>query len=78
MHYSEYFLDLLDLDIQNDPVIAVVGGGGKTSLIYRLCQELTAMDKTVVIATTTHMEWEKDRPCQGWQQAAGAGVPGAI
>ena len=62
MHYSEYFLDLLDLDIQNDPVIAVVGGGGKTSLIYRLCQELTAMDKTVVIATTTHMEWEKDRP----------------
>ena len=62
MHYSEYFLDLLELDIQHDPVIAVVGGGGKTSLIYRLCQELTAMDKTVVIATTTHMEWEKDRP----------------
>ena len=62
MHYSEYFLNLLDLDIQHYPVIAVVGGGGKTSLIYRLCQELTAMDKRVVIATTTHMEWEKDRP----------------
>lgn len=62
MHYSEYFLDLLDLDVQHYPVIAVVGGGGKTSLIYRLCQELTSMDKKVVIATTTHMEWEKDRP----------------
>ena len=31
-----YFLDLLKLDIEKYPVIAVVGGGGKTSLIYRL------------------------------------------
>ena len=34
-----YFLDLLKLDIEKYPVIAVVGGGGKTSLIYRLNEE---------------------------------------
>ena len=40
-----YFLDLLKLDIEKYPVIAVVGGGGKTSLIYRLNEELQASGK---------------------------------
>ena len=40
-----YFLDLLKLDIEKYPVIAVVGGGGKTSLIYRLNEELQALGK---------------------------------
>ena len=50
-----YFLDLLKLDIEKYPVIAVVGGGGKTSLIYRLNEELQALGKKVIISTTTHM-----------------------
>lgn len=52
------FLDLLNLDISSCKVIALVGGGGKTSLIYRLCQELREMKKRVIIATTTHMAYD--------------------
>lgn len=62
MRHPEYFLDLLELDIEKYPVIAVVGGGGKTSLIYRLNEELLSMGKKVIITTTTHMAYEPDRP----------------
>lgn len=62
MRHPEYFLDLLELDIEKYPVIAVVGGGGKTSLIYRLTRELISMGKKVIIATTTHMAYDPERP----------------
>ena len=62
VRHREYFLDLLELDIEKYPVIAVVGGGGKTSLIYRLNQELLSIGKKVIISTTTHMFYEPDRP----------------
>lgn len=39
-----------------------MGGGGKTSLIYRLTQEFLKMDKRVIISTTTHMAYEPKRP----------------
>ena len=45
MKENGYFLDLLKLDIEKYPVIAVVGGGGKTSLIYRLSEELMQKEK---------------------------------
>ena len=44
------------------PVIAVVGGGGKTSLIYRLNEELQALGKKVIISTTTHMAYDPMLP----------------
>ena len=62
VRHREYFLDLLELDIEKYPVIAVVGGGGKTSLIYRLNQELLSIGKKVIISTTTYMFYEPDRP----------------
>ncbi len=40
------------LDTDRYPVIAV-GGGGKTSLIYRLSEELHDLGKKVIISTTT-------------------------
>lgn len=43
-------------------VISVVGGGGKTSLIFRLTDELRSAGKKVIVATTTHMRYEADRP----------------
>lgn len=58
MRENGYFLDLLQLDIAKYPVIAVVGGGGKTSLIYRLNEELQARKKKVIISTTTHMAYD--------------------
>ena len=57
-----YFLDLLKLDIEKYPVIAVVGGGGKTSLIYRLNEELQALGKKVIISTTTQMAYDPMLP----------------
>ncbi len=65
MRKQESFLELLKIDVDETPVIAVVGGGGKTSLIFRLTEELTARKKTVVITTTTHMAYELERPFAG-------------
>ena len=62
MRKSGYFLDLLKLDIDQYKVIAVVGGGGKTSLIYRLNEELQALGKKVIISTTTHMAYNPMLP----------------
>ena len=62
MKKNGYFLDLLKLDIEKYPVIAVVGGGGKTSLIYRLNEELQAIGKKVIISTTTHMAYDPVLP----------------
>ena len=42
--------------------IAVVGGGGKTSLIFRLCEEMVSTGKKVTVTTTTHMAYEPERP----------------
>lgn len=43
-------------------IIAVVGSGGKTSLIWRLTEELVQAGKKVAVTTTTHMAIEKERP----------------
>ncbi len=55
-------LELLDIDPQNNKVISVVGGGGKTSLIFRLTEELVSLGKKVIVTTTTHMKYEPERP----------------
>lgn len=55
-------LELLDIDIKKNKVISVVGGGGKTSLIFRLTEELVALGKKVIVTTTTHMAYEPERP----------------
>lgn len=62
MKHQVNFLDLLQIDYEKYPVIAVVGGGGKTSLIYRLTDELLDREKRVIITTTTHMAGESERP----------------
>lgn len=69
MKESGYFLDLLKLDIEKYPVIAVVGGGGKTSLIYRLNEELQVLGKKVIISTTTHMAFDPMLPRIGSDEA---------
>ena len=56
------FLELLQIDYKKYPVIAVGGGGGKTSLIYRLADELLDRGKKVIITTTTHMAGESELP----------------
>ena len=51
------FLEKLAINIRKESctVIAFTGGGGKTDLIFRLTDELTAAGKKVIVTTTTHM-----------------------
>lgn len=62
MRRTDSILKALDIDTDRYPVLSVVGGGGKTSLIFRIMEELTAVGKKVLITTTTHMAYEPDRP----------------
>ena len=55
-------LEALALNTEKTSAIAVVGGGGKTSLIFRLTEELVAAGKNVIVTTTTHMAYEPERP----------------
>lgn len=41
--------------IGNQGIVAFVGGGGKTSLMWRLAKELAKKDKKVLVTTTTHI-----------------------
>ena len=43
----------LNLDEVNPPVVAIVGGGGKTSLLYRLGEEAAALGRPAILAGTT-------------------------
>ncbi len=43
----------LKLGEATPPVVAIVGGGGKTSLLYRLGEEAAALDRATIIAGTT-------------------------
>ncbi|OOM78176.1 hypothetical protein CLPUN_20350 [Clostridium puniceum] len=48
-------LEALKININTKNIISFVGGGGKTSLIYELGNELSELGKKVIITTTTHM-----------------------
>lgn len=50
MKQHEDFLELLQIDYEKYPVIAVVGGR-KSNLIYRFTEELLNRDKKVIIST---------------------------
>jgi probable selenium-dependent hydroxylase accessory protein YqeC len=41
--------------IRRGDVVAVVGAGGKTTLVYRMASEARAAGLTVLVTTTTHM-----------------------
>ena len=41
-------------------IVAVVGSGGKTTLIKKLAEQYRAEGKTVLVTTTTHMFIEAD------------------
>ena len=43
------------LQLPERGVFALIGGGGKTSSMYRLAQEYSGEGKTVLCTTTTHI-----------------------
>lgn len=62
MMYTDSLVKALNIEPRKYPVIAVVGGGGKTSLIFRLARELCASGKKVIVTTTTHMAYDPTHP----------------
>ena len=52
---QKLLIEALNIDINKKNIISFVGGGGKTSLIYELGNELRKLGKKVIITTTTHM-----------------------
>ncbi|MFO7601385.1 MAG: selenium cofactor biosynthesis protein YqeC [Candidatus Desulfacyla sp.] len=54
------------LDLKDREHVAIVGGGGKTSLCFAMAEELLAFGKRVVTTTTTKV-WQKEAdraPCR--------------
>lgn len=45
----------LNLDMDRHKVITLVGGGGKTSLMYALAHQARAQERTVIVTTSTHI-----------------------
>ncbi|MEG0354334.1 MAG: selenium-dependent molybdenum cofactor biosynthesis protein YqeB, partial [Lachnospiraceae bacterium] len=67
----------LEIHPSKHHVIAVVGAGGKTSLIYTLAEEFRQNHKKVIVTTTTHMMqpgthfvpgFEKEHICEELEQ----------
>lgn len=52
-------VEMLQIDPKKHRIIAMVGGGGKTTLIFELARELRDLGKNVLITTTTHMSDEE-------------------
>lgn len=42
-----------DLDIDEGEVVSLVGGGGKTTILFKLAKELKDLNKRVLVTTTT-------------------------
>lgn len=53
-------IEALEIDIQKDKVITIVGAGGKTSTMFRLGEEISNLNRKTIVTTTTHMALEED------------------
>lgn len=47
--------EVLNIDLSNKEVISFVGGGGKTTALFTLAEELKSLGKKVLITTTTNI-----------------------
>lgn len=56
----EKLWDALGLDTDYHKIISCTGAGGKTSVMYRLAEELKAMGKRVIVTTSTHIVYPDD------------------
>jgi molybdenum cofactor cytidylyltransferase len=66
--------DALSLDTVPRPVVAVVGGGGKSSLIYRLGAEAAALGRRAILTGTTRFT----RAASGAQPRAVVAAEGSL
>lgn len=52
---SMRIIKLFDIKENKREMISIVGGGGKTTTVFKLANELRALDKRVLVTTTTAM-----------------------
>lgn len=74
-------LAALHLPQQPHLVISLVGAGGKTNTMYQLADELSAMGKSVIVTTSTHIRYPGNRQVLITKLASGAAVsvkPGEV
>ena len=57
---KKYLYESLGININEKNIISFVGGGGKTTSMYTLANELSSLGKKVLVTTTTHMHMPKD------------------
>ena len=57
---KKYLYESLGININEKNIISFVGGGGKTTSIYTLANELSNIGKKVLVTTTTHMHMPED------------------
>ena len=62
MSSMEKLSEALDLDMTSCRRIGLVGGGGKTTALFRLAREALEAGLRVIITTTTHMKMERGIP----------------
>ena len=62
MSSIEKLSEALDLDMISCRRIGLVGGGGKTTALFRLAREALEAGLRVIITTTTHMKMERGIP----------------
>lgn len=60
VNQKKYLYESLGININEKNIISFVGGGGKTTSIYTLANELSSLGKKVLVTTTTHMHMPKD------------------
>ena len=70
--------DALSLDTHRCPVVAVVGGGGKTSLIYRLGVEAATLGRRAVLTGATRFTAAPDGPAFRIVVADESSLPSAV
>lgn len=52
--------NMLGLSMKTGKVLAAVGGGGKTSLLFQLAREASGQGMRVLLTTTTHLAWNPE------------------
>lgn len=54
------FYELFDIDLSKRELVSFVGGGGKTTTIFKLAKELKGLDKKVLVTTSTAIYYPEE------------------